>query len=144
MPLQPGATLGHYQIVESIGRGGMGEVFRARDPRVGREVAIKISGEAFGERFSREAQAIAALNHPNVCTLYDVGPDFLVMELIEGPTLAELTRVLFSAGRVSNVMLSFDVASDGQRFLLLLEPDGASTGTPRLTVVANWQALLRR
>ena len=62
----------------------MGEVYRARDTRVGREVAIKVSAEGFGERFEREAQTIAALNHPNICTLYDVGPDYLVMELVEG------------------------------------------------------------
>ncbi|HXG48109.1 MAG TPA: protein kinase, partial [Methylomirabilota bacterium] len=72
-----------------IGRGGMGEVYRAHDPRMGREVAIKISAERFSERFDREVRAIAALNHPNVCTLYDVGPNYLVMELVEGPTLAE-------------------------------------------------------
>jgi len=80
----PGDKRGPYEILDSIGKGGMGEVYRARDTRVGREVAIKISVEQFGERFEREAQAIASLNHPNICTLYDVGPDFLVMELVEG------------------------------------------------------------
>ena len=67
----------------------MGEVYRALDSRVGREVAIKTSREQFGERFEREARAIAALNHPNICTLFDVGPNYLVMELVEGTTLAE-------------------------------------------------------
>jgi len=62
----------------------MGEVYRARDPRVGRDVAIKVSAERFSERFEREARAIAALNHPNICTLYDVGPNYLVMEFVEG------------------------------------------------------------
>jgi serine/threonine-protein kinase len=62
----------------------MGEVYRARDPRLNRDVAIKVSQERFSDRFEREARAVAALNHPNICTLYDVGPDFLVMELIEG------------------------------------------------------------
>ena len=89
MPLRTGDTLGAYEILKSIGKGGMGEVFRARDPRMGRDVAIKISIEAFPARFSREVHAVAALNHPNVCTLHDVGPDYLVMELVEGPTLAE-------------------------------------------------------
>src|SRR6059036_658900 len=70
------------------GSGGMGEVYRARDPRMGREVAIKISAERFSERFSREVHAVAALNHPNICHLYDVGPNYLVMELVEGETLA--------------------------------------------------------
>jgi serine/threonine protein kinase/dipeptidyl aminopeptidase/acylaminoacyl peptidase len=72
-----------------LGKGGMGEVYRALDTRVHREVAIKTSTERFSERFEREARAIASLNHPNVCTLYDVGPDYLVMELVDGPTLAE-------------------------------------------------------
>jgi Tol biopolymer transport system component len=67
----------------------MGEVYRAHDTRVHRDVAVKTSAEKFTERFGREAQAIAALNHPNVCTLYDVGPNYLVMELVEGPTLAD-------------------------------------------------------
>src|SRR5689334_9198081 len=84
MSLAPGSKLGVYEIVEKIGAGGMGEVYRARDPRVGRDVAIIVSAEKFGERFEREARTIASLNHPNICTLYDVGPDYLVMELIEG------------------------------------------------------------
>src|SRR5271165_6876399 len=67
----------------------MGEVYRAHDPRMGRDVAIKISSERFSDRFSREVHAVAALNHPNICHLYDVGPNYLVMELVEGPTLAE-------------------------------------------------------
>ena len=84
MPLDPGARLGHYEITALIGKGGMGEVYQAHDPRVGRDVAIKVSAQQFSERFEREARAIAALNHPNICTLYDVGPNFLVMELVEG------------------------------------------------------------
>jgi eukaryotic-like serine/threonine-protein kinase len=67
----------------------MGEVYRARDSRLGRDVAIKVSAERFTERFDREARTVAALNHPNICTLHDVGPNYLVMELIAGPTLAE-------------------------------------------------------
>jgi len=67
----------------------MGEVWKARDPRLNRDVAIKVSARQFTDRFEREAQAIASLNHPNVCTLHDVGPNYLVMELVEGPTLAE-------------------------------------------------------
>jgi Tol biopolymer transport system component len=67
----------------------MGEVYRARDPRLGRDVAIKVSAEQFSDRFEREARAIAALNHPHICTLHDVGPDYLVMELVDGPTLAD-------------------------------------------------------
>src|SRR5499433_1850870 len=92
MPLATGERLGPYDILALIGAGGMGEVYRARDPRVGRDVAIKVSAERFSERFAREAQAIASLNHPNICTLYDVGPSYLVTELVEGETLAHLLR----------------------------------------------------
>ena len=94
MPLSVGTRLGPYEILAPIGTGGMGEVYRARDPRMGREVAIKVSSERFSDRFECEVHAVAALNHPNICHVYDchvydVGPDYLVMELVEGPTLAE-------------------------------------------------------
>ena len=88
MLLSRGSHLGPYEIIEPLGAGGMGEVYRARDSRVGRDVAIKTAHEQFSERFEREARAIAALNHPNICTLFDVGPYYLVMELVEGATLA--------------------------------------------------------
>src|SRR6186997_1309697 len=88
MPLDSGTRLGPYEIVAPIGAGGMGEVYKARDTRLDRIVAIKVSQEEFSERFEREAKAIAALNHPNICALYDVGPNYLVMEYVEGPTLA--------------------------------------------------------
>src|SRR5579864_2036760 len=84
MSLSAGTKLGPYEILASIGKGGMGEVYKAHDPRTGRDVAIKVSAEEFSERFEREARAIAALNHPNICHLYDVGPNYLVMELVEG------------------------------------------------------------
>jgi Tol biopolymer transport system component/predicted Ser/Thr protein kinase len=86
-PLTPGAQIGPYKIEARLGAGGMGEVYRAVDTRLKRTVAIKVAKENFGERFEREARAIAALNHPNICTLYDVGPNYLVMELIEGRPL---------------------------------------------------------
>src|SRR5438270_9181442 len=86
--LLTGNTLGPYEIIAPLGAGGMGEVYRARDTRLGRTVAIKIAQENYGSRFEGEARAIAALNHPHVCTLYDVGPNYLVMELVEGETLA--------------------------------------------------------
>ncbi len=84
----PGTALGRYEIEARLGAGGMGEVFRARDTRLGRKVAIKTSDERFTSRFETEARAISALNHPHICTLYDVGPNYLVMELVEGETLA--------------------------------------------------------
>jgi Tol biopolymer transport system component len=90
--LAKGDRLGPYEIVDWIGSGGMGVVFRALDTRLGRNVAIKTCRGSFSERFAREARTIAALNHPNICTLYDTGPDYLVMELIEGPTLADRIR----------------------------------------------------
>src|SRR5512143_1677009 len=89
MPLAAGDKLGPYEIISLIGKGGMGEVYSAHDPRTGRDVAIKVSAERFTERFDREVRTVAALNHPNICTLFDVGPNYLVMELVEGPTLAE-------------------------------------------------------
>ena len=85
--LTAGARLGPYQIVSLLGEGGMGKVYRARDTRLGRAVAVKISTEQFSKRFEREARAISALNHPNICTLHDVGPNYLVMELVEGENL---------------------------------------------------------
>jgi len=92
MDLKPGEKLGPYEIVSLLGKGGMGEVWRARDSRLNRDVAIKTSRAGFSGRFKTEAQAVAALNHTNVCTLHDVGPDYLVMELVEGPTLADRIR----------------------------------------------------
>src|ERR1700732_1678725 len=84
MPLSAGDRLGPYEILAPIGAGGMGEVYRAHDSRLNRAVAIKVSPAQFSERFEREAKAIAALNHPNICQIYDVGPNYLVMEYIEG------------------------------------------------------------
>src|SRR5579863_184467 len=98
MPLQPGDQLGPYEILAPIGKGGMGEVYRARDERLHREVAVKVLPQAFAadavrERFQREARAASALNHPNICAVYDVGEaaghPFLVMELLDGKTLRE-------------------------------------------------------
>ena len=82
-----GEKLGPYEILSSIGEGGMGEVWKARDTRLDRIVAIKVSKQEFSERFEREARAVAALNHPNICTLHDVGPNYLVFEYIEGEPL---------------------------------------------------------
>jgi serine/threonine protein kinase len=84
--------LGPYEILEPMGKVGMGTVYRARDTRLGRDVAIKVSDQKFGERFEREARVISSLNHPHICTLHDVGPDYLVMELVEGETLSERIR----------------------------------------------------
>src|SRR5579862_9197771 len=90
MPLSPGEQLGHYKIVSMIGKGGMGEVYLGTDTRLGRSVAIKVSSREFNDRFEREARAISTLNHPNICTLHDIGPNYLVMEFIEGETLSKI------------------------------------------------------
>jgi eukaryotic-like serine/threonine-protein kinase len=99
MPLVPGTKLGPYEIVSSLGVGGMGEVYRAKDTRLDRAVAIKILPAHFSndpvrkQRFEREAKAISGLNHPNICTLHDVGSqdgaDYLVMEYVDGESLAQ-------------------------------------------------------
>ena len=89
MTLAPGTRLGPYEVLAPIGAGGMGEVYRAKDTRLNRDVAVKVSKEHFSDRFEREAHSIAALNHRNICTLHDVGPNYLVMELVEGTTLAD-------------------------------------------------------
>jgi len=99
MPLAPGTKLGPYEILSPLGTGGMGEVYRARDTRLGRDVAVKImpnemsADAARKQRFEREAKIISGLNHPNICVLYDVGSqdgvDYLVMECVEGETLAK-------------------------------------------------------
>src|SRR5712675_531063 len=99
MPLSPGVRLGPYEILDAIGAGGMGEVYRAKDTRLDRTVAIKIlpahlsSDPLRKQRFDREAKTISSLNHPNICVLHDVGQqdgiDYLVMECVEGETLAK-------------------------------------------------------
>ena len=99
MALTSGTKLGPYEIQSPLGAGGMGEVYRARDTRLDRTVAVKIlpahlsSNLEAKQRFEREARAISSLNHPNICTLHDVGhqdgTDFLVMEYLEGETLAD-------------------------------------------------------
>ena len=99
MALQPGTTLGPYEIQAPLGAGGMGEVYKARDTRLDRTVAIKVLPEHVAadpdlkQRFEREAKTVAALSHPHICTLYDIGSqdgiDYLVMEYLEGDTLAQ-------------------------------------------------------
>ena len=86
--MNPGTRLGPYEILDLIGAGGMGEVYRARDTRLDRIVALKVSKDQFSERFEREARSVAALNHPNIAALYDVGPNYLVMEFVEGENLS--------------------------------------------------------
>ncbi len=99
MSLNAGTRLGPYEIVAPLGAGGMGEVYRAKDTRLGREVAVKVlpqhltANPEIRARFEREAKTISSLNHPHICTLHDIGregdTDYLVMELVDGETLAQ-------------------------------------------------------
>jgi serine/threonine protein kinase len=107
MNLAPGTRLGPYEILSALGAGGMGEVWKARDTRLNRLVAIKASHTPFSDRFEREARAIAAVNHPRICSLYDVGPDYLVMEYVEGDSLhgpVPLARVLALAEQILDAL----------------------------------------
>jgi serine/threonine protein kinase len=122
MPLEPGKTLGPYKVIEKAGAGGMGEIFKATDTRLDRTVAIKVlpptvaANADLRQRFEREAKTISSLNHPNICTLYDVGHeeglDYLVMEYIEGETLSErikrgpmsVDEILQIAGQIADAL----------------------------------------
>src|SRR5579864_263073 len=107
MPLTPGTRLGPYEILSALDAGGMGEVYKARDSRLDRVVAVKVSNKQFSERFEREAHAVAALNHTNICTLHDVGPNYLVMEYIDGTPLRgplPLTEALRYAGQICDAL----------------------------------------
>jgi hypothetical protein len=110
-------NLGPYEIISCIGAGGMGTVYKARDPRVDRIVAVKVSGAEFSGRFEREARAVAALNHPNICTLYDVGPNYLVVECVDGkPLRGPLpdAEIFFLGG--DGKLMSASVTAKGDEF----------------------------
>ena len=107
MPLSVGDKLGPYEILAPIGAGGMGEVYKARDTRLDRIVAVKVSRQEFTARFEREARAVAALNHPHICQLYDVGLNYLVMEYVEGSPLRgplPLDKALEYAGQIASAL----------------------------------------
>jgi len=105
--MTPGTKLGPYEILAPIGAGGMGEVYRARDTRLDRIVALKVSKGPFTERFEREARVVASLNHPNIASLFDVGPNYLVMEYVEGEPLSgplPIDRVLQYAAQICDAL----------------------------------------
>ncbi|MGP8246272.1 MAG: protein kinase domain-containing protein [Bryobacteraceae bacterium] len=125
MPLSPGTKLGPYEITAPLGAGGMGEVYKARDTRLDRLVAIKTSKTEFSERFAREARAVAALNHPNICQLYDLGTlpeggSYLVMEFIDGSPIAPVDsprRLLDLAVQIADGMAAAHAAGFTHRDL---------------------------
>jgi serine/threonine protein kinase len=110
MPYAPGDRLGPYEILALIGEGGMGEVYKANDTRLDRIVALKAAKSDFTERFDREARAVAALNHPNICQLYDVGPNYLVMEFIEGTPLNGPMPVEKAVEHAARILDALDAA----------------------------------
>ena len=124
MPLSPGVRLGPYEILDAIGAGGMGEVYRARDSRLARDVALKVLPEAFARdadrmrRFEREAKVLASLNHPNIASLYGLeeskGARALVMELVEGTTLAE--RIKRGSLPIEEALLVAKQIADGLEY----------------------------
>ena len=136
MSLAPGEKLGPYEILSLCGKGGMGEVYKAHDTRLQRDVAIKTSAKQFSERFEREARAIAALNHPNICTIYDVGslpnaPGYLVMEYVEGAPLKgpyPLDTALNYARQIGSALEAAHDKAITHRDLkpgnIMLKPDG--------------------
>ena len=131
MALASGSRIGPYEIQSLLGKGGMGEVYRAQDTRLHRDVAIKTSAKQFSERFEREARAIAALNHSNICTLYDVGPDYLVMEYVEGEPLKgpiPLDKALEYARQIASALEAAHEKGITHRDLkpgnIMLKPDG--------------------
>src|SRR5260221_351146 len=166
MSLASGSRLGPYQILGPLGAGGMGEVYRARDTRLDRDVAIKtVSAEVSGDperrtRFEREAKAIAALTHPHICTLYDVGNhegvEFLVMELLGGETLAtrlakgplEIAEALACAIQIADALDAAHRAGIVHRDLkpanVMLTRSGASkSGAPHAKLLDFGLAKLR-
>lgn len=143
MPIAPGTKLGNYEIVEPIGVGGMGEVYRARDTKLGRDVAIKVLPDDVARnterlsRFEREAKLLAALNHPGIATLYGVeereGKPFLVMELVDGETLGE--RIVRGRAPVSEAIPQLDPVS--------LRSNIAISHTPPVSSTVSEDGLLR-
>ena len=165
MSLASGVRLGAYEIVSLLGAGGMGEVYRARDTRLGREVVIKVLPSALSSDpdrlfpFGQEARAASALNHPNICSFFDIGAvdglHYIVSELLEGETLRQRLMggalpvrkaveyaILNGPSYPNGFRAQYDVTRDGQRFLLNVPAEEAVP--PSITVVMNWRAGVKK
>jgi eukaryotic-like serine/threonine-protein kinase len=146
MTLASGTHIGSYEVVAAIGAGGMGEVYRTRDGKLGRDVAIKVLPATFAgdaeriSRFQREAKVLASLDHPNIASIYGLeesgGTRALVMQLVEGPTLADRIK----QGPFAN----YDVSPDGQRFLMLKPVEQDQAALTLINLVLNWTEELKR
>ena len=136
MPLASGVRLGPYEIVSLLGAGGMGEVYKARDTRLDRTVAVKVlppqlaDDPQFRERFEREAKTISQLNHPHICTLYDVGDQdgtrYLVMEYLEGETLAQRLARRSESGK--SLQATAPSVSEARQAVAALSPERRGWG----------------
>jgi serine/threonine protein kinase len=148
MSIAAGTRLGPYQIGEQLGAGGMGEVYRARDMRLDRSVAIKVVPKHLSdiaelrERFEREARAISSLNHPNICTLHDIGRQDGVSVSKDGALNAGVRRKLFQAAPtgVTSDRNTWDVTPDGQRFLINSTSPRDETAVIPITIILHWRS----
>jgi len=141
--LSPGENLGPYCIVALVGKGGMGEVYRATDTRMGRDVAIKVVPEQAMERFDREVRAIAALNHPNICTIHDVGPNYLVMEYVAGEPLRGPLPEATALHRASQIATALEAAHKSGIVHRDLKPGNILVAGDRLKLLDFGLATLR-
>jgi len=137
--IESGALLGPYRVESRIGAGGMGQVYRASDSRLNRSVAIKFLSAQFSDRFEREAKAIAALNHSNICQIYDIGPNYLVMEYVEGAPVVSpgqqplpTAEVLRLAGQIASALQAAHVQGIIHRDLKPANILVSTTGTVKL------------